>query len=153
MNCLKILLTAFIIGLSISSVHAQGDKHNIPPLKGVSARLQNGQEGRGMYYYDSSEVARIAEIILENDMLKENGLIFIQKDSLCNINRIILEGKISSLGEIIRLKDEQLFRLEKTPLVITDNSWKWWQYTLAAIGAVTFGFTAGIVYEQIENNK
>ncbi len=143
MNCLKILLTAFIIGLSIGSVHAQGDKHNIPPLKGVS-------EGRSMYYYDSSEVVRIAEIILENDMLKENELIYIQKDSLCSINRIILDDKISSLHEIIRLKDVQIYKMENTPVQLIDNSWKWWQYTLAAIGAATFGFTAGIVYENIK---
>ena len=146
-------MTAFIIGQSISLIHAQDERSENPTLKGVSARLQNGQEGRGMYYYDSIEVARIAEIILENDMLKENEMIFIQKDSLCNINRIILEDKINSLGEIIRLKEEQLFKLEKTPFQMTGKSWKWWQYTLAAIGAVTFGFTVGIVYEQIVNNK
>jgi len=143
MNCLKILLTAFIIGQSISLIHAQDERSENPPLKGVS-------EGRGMYYYDSTEVAQIAEIILENDMLKENEMIFIQKDSLRNLNRIILEDKINSLGEIIRLKDEQLFKLEKTPLQMTGKSWKWWHYTLAAIGAVTFGFTAGIVYENIK---
>ena len=143
MNCLKILLTAFIIGQRISLIHAQDERSENPPLKGVS-------EGRGMYYYDSTEVAQIAEIILENDMLKENEMIFIQKDSLRNLNRIILEDKINSLGEIIRLKDEQLFKLEKTPLQMTGKSWKWWHYTLAAIGAVTFGFTAGIVYENIK---
>jgi hypothetical protein len=80
-------------------------------------------------------------------MLRENEKLFTEKDSLQTVNRIILEEKIISLREIVRLKDEQIFKLEKTPVQVIDKSWKWWHYTLAAIGAVTFGFTAGIVYE------
>lgn len=119
----------FITGLSISLTCAQSD--NI---------------GKN-YYFDSSDVARIAEIILENEMLNANEKLYREKDSVYKINRILLDEKINSLQEIIRLKDEQLFKLENTPVQIIDKSWKWWHYTLAAIGAITFGFTAGIIYK------
>jgi hypothetical protein len=109
---------------------------------------QNDNIGKN-YYFDSSEVARIAEIILQNEMLTANEKLYREKDSVYKINRIILDEKINSLREIVRLKDEQLFKLENTPVQIIDKSWKWWHYTLAAIGAITFGFTAGIVYENV----
>ncbi len=86
---------------------------------------------------------------MENDMHRENEKLYTEKDSLQTVNRIILEEKIISLREIVSLKDEQIFRLEKTPVQIIDKSWKWWHYTLAAIGSITFGFTAGIVYENM----
>lgn len=131
------MLTAFITGLSIGSACAQSSS----PLFS-----QRSGETNPVFWYDSTEVAKIAEIILENEMLRKNEELYIQKDSLQNINRIILDEKINSLKEIIRLKDEQLIKLEKSPLPIIDKSWKWWQYTLAAIGAITFGFTAGVIY-------
>ncbi len=109
---------------------------------------QNDNIGKN-YYFDSTDVARIAEIILENEMLNANEKLYREKDSVFKINRILLDEKINSLREIVRLKDEQIFKLEKTPVQIIDKSWKWWHYTLAAIGAITFGFTAGIVYENV----
>ncbi len=136
MNCLKIPLIVFITGLSIGLVFAQNETAQPYNIK--------------VFCYDSAEVAKIAEIIIENEMMKENEKLYIQKDSLKNINRIILEEKISSLREIINLKNEQIIKMENTPLTVIDKSWKWWQYTLAAIGAVTFGFTAGIIYENMK---
>ena len=53
--------------------------------------------------------------------------------------------------KIIDLKEEQITRLEKIPRVeVTVRSWKWWHYTLAAIGAVGAGFTAGIIYQSFQ---
>lgn len=135
----------FITGLSISLVHAQNDNTLNPPL--ISPR--RGETNTGVYCYDSVEVSRIAEIILENEMLRENVMLYLEKDSLHTLNRIILEEKFSSMHEIVKLKDEQIFKLEKTPLQVIDKSWKWWHYTLAAIGAITFGFTAGVVFENM----
>ena len=132
MSYLKILLTAFIIGLSASSANGQNEKYT-----------PNGN----LYLYDSAEVAKIAELILENETLRENEKLYREKDSLYNVNRILFENKISSVKEIIKLKDEQIVKLEKTPLQVINNTWKWWHYTLAAIGAVTFGFTVGVIYE------
>jgi len=83
--------------------------------------------------------------------MKENENLYREKDSLYNVNRILFENKISSLKEIIKLKDEQIEKLERTPLQTIDKSWKWWHYTLAAIGAITFGFTAGVVYENVNH--
>ena len=125
-------MTAFIIGLSASSANSQNEKYT-----------PNGN----LYLYDSAEVAKIAELILENETLRENEKLYREKDSLYNVNRILFENKISSVKEIIKLKDEQIVKLEKTPLQVIDNTWKWWHYTLAAIGAVTFGFTVGVIYE------
>lgn len=99
--------------------------------------------------YDSSNVVKIAELILENETMKENEKLYQAKDSLYNVNEILLENKISSLNEIIKLKDEQIEKMEKTPLQVIDKSWKWWHYTLAAVGAVTFGFTVGVMYENV----
>jgi hypothetical protein len=130
---LKILLTVFIIGLSISSANGQ----------------TNHKTNERLFLYDSSEVVRIAELILENETMKENEKLYHKKDSLYNVNRILFENKLKSLNEIIMLKNEQIEKMEKTPLQIMDKSWRWWHYTLAAIGAVTFGFTVGIVYENI----
>ena len=84
MNYSKILLTVFITGLSINSVCAQSE--NLP--------LYSGEEA---FCYDSSEVAKIAEVILENEMFQQNHEFYTKKDSLYRVNRIILEGKISSL--------------------------------------------------------
>lgn len=117
----------------------------VPRLRGDMVQHDNAL----LFCYDSSEVARIAEIIFENDMFKENERLCIEKDSLHRVNRIILEEKIGSLREILRLKDEQIFKLETTPVQLADKSWKWWHFTLAAIGAITFGFTAGVVYENL----
>ena len=117
-------MTAFIIGLSASSANGQNEKYT-----------PNGN----LYLYDSAEVAKIAELILENETLRENEKLYREKDSLYNVNRILFENKISSVKEIVKL--------EKTPLQVIDNTWKWWHYTLAAIGAVTFGFTVGVIYE------
>lgn len=136
MSYLRILLTAFIIGLSASSANCQNEK------------LSSDSK---LYLYDSAEVVKIAELILENETLRDNEKLYREKDSLCNVNRILFENKIRSLKNIIKLKDEQIVKLEKTPLQIIDNTWKWWQYTLAAIGAVTFGFTAGVVYENLNH--
>jgi uncharacterized protein (UPF0216 family) len=113
-------------------------------------QTQNDNNGKN-YYFDSSEVSRIAEIILENEMLNANEKLYREKDSVYKINRILFDEKINSLHEIIRLKDEQIFKLENTPVQIIDKSWKWWHYTLATIGAITFGFTAGIVYENVNH--
>lgn len=85
-------------------------------------------------------------------MLRENEALYREKDSLFSINKLLMEGKITSIQEIIKLKDQQLSKLEKTPVHIIDKSWKWWQYFLAAIGAVTFGFTAGVIYENSLNH-
>jgi hypothetical protein len=126
-------LTVFIIGLSISSANGQ----------------TNHKTNEKIFLYDSSEVVRIAELILENETMKENEKLYHKKDSLYNVNRILFENKLKSLNEIIMLKNEQIEKMEKTPLQIMDKSWRWWHYTLAAIGAVTFGFTVGIVYENI----
>lgn len=124
-------MIVFITGLSISSARGQTDY----------------KTNEKLFLYDSSEVARIAELILENETMKVNEKLYRQKDSLYIVNRILFENKLSSLNEIIKLKDEQIEKLEKTPVQIINKSWKWWHYTLAAIGAVTFGFTAGIIYE------
>jgi hypothetical protein len=145
MSYLKILSTAFIIGLSVSSANGQNEGN--PSLFSP----QRGETNTGVFYYDSSEVAKIAELILENETLKENEELYMEKDSLNKVNRILFENKISSLNEIIKLKDEQIEKLEKTPLQIIDKSWKWWHYMLAAIRAVTFGFTAGIMYENLNH--
>ena len=126
-------MTAFITGLSISLTCAQSDN-----------------TGKN-YYFDSSDVARIAEIILENEMLNANQKLYREKDSVYKINRILFDEKINSMREIVRLKDEQIFKLENTPAQVIDKSWKWWHYTLAAIGAITFGFTAGIIYENVNH--
>lgn len=115
----------------------------------VGPKQGYSKENDTCYCYSNDEVKSIADIILENDMLKSNEASYIEKDSINNVNRVLMQGKINSLYEIIKLKDLQLDKLEKTGMQIIDNSWKWWQYTLAAIGAVTFGFTAGIVYENI----
>ena len=117
-------------------------------ITGLSTCLTHAQNNTKIYQYDSAEVAKIAEIILENATLKENESLYEQKDSLQSVNRLILEEKINSLRDIINLKDEQIIKLENTPLPVIDKSWKWWQYTLAAIGSITFGFTAGIVYSR-----
>lgn len=128
----------FITGLSISLAYAQNEDN--PPV-------EQNENYRKNYYFDSSEVARIAEIIIENEMLNANEKLYREKDSIYKISRVILDEKINSLREIIRLKDEQIFKLENTPIQIIDKSWKWWHYTLAAIGAITFGFTVGIIYK------
>lgn len=130
-------MIVFITGLSISSACAQNETYSLSSSGDV-------------FCYDSTEVTKIAEIILENEMMNENQKLYKQKDSLQNVNRVILEEKISSLREIIKLKDEQIIKMEKTPLPVIDKSWKWWHYTLAAIGAITFGFTAGIIYQKIK---
>jgi len=136
MNYLKILLIVFIIGLNASSTNGQNEKYT--------------PDGN-IYLYDSAEVVKIAELILENETLRINEKLYREKDSLYNVNRLFFENKISSLKDIIKLKDEQIGKLENTPLQVIDNSWKWWHYTLAAIGAITFGFTAGVVYENLNH--
>ena len=72
MNCLKTILTVFITGLSISLACAQSE--NNPPAE------QNENYGKN-YYFDSSDVARIAEIILENEMLSANQKLYREKDN------------------------------------------------------------------------
>lgn len=119
---------------------------------GLSLSSANGQDNdRSLYKYDSAEVAGIARIILENELFRENEILYRDKDSLFSFNKLLMEGKLTSLQEIIGLKDQQLSKLEKTPIQIIDKSWKWWQYFMAAIGAVTFGFTAGVIYENSLN--
>ena len=135
MTYLKILLTVFIIGLSASWANCQTSQKTDEKL----------------FLYDSSEVVKIAGLILENEALKENEKLYREKDSLYNVNRIFFENRIGSLKDIIKLKDEQIVKMENTPMQIIDNSWRWWQYALAAIGAVTFGFTTGVVYENLNH--
>lgn len=132
----------FICGLSVNSANGQDNNCN----------FSGDNPQKRFYKYDSSEVTEIAKIILENEMLRENEELYREKDSLFSINKLLLEGKITSLQEIIKLKDQQLNKLEKTPIQIIDKSWKWWQYIMAAIGAVTLGFTAGVIYENSLNH-
>ena len=118
---------------------------------GLNADYTNGQVPRNeppcnLYCFDSIEVAEIAKLILENDMLKQNEKLYEEKDSIYRVDRILHESKVKNLKEIITLKEEQIKKFEMTPQIITGKGWAWWQYALAAIGAVSFGFTAGIIY-------
>jgi hypothetical protein len=138
-NYYILLLILFICGLNSSSANGQDN----------DGQLAGDIPPGSIYKYDSSEVTEIARIILENEMLRENEVLYKGKDSLFSINKNLMEGKITSLQEIIKLKDLQLIKLEQTPIQIIDKSWKWWQYFIAAVGAVTFGFTAGVIYENV----
>jgi hypothetical protein len=135
------LLILFICGPGTSSVTGQVNKHN------TTCDSLTGH----FYEYDSCDVMEIAKLILENEMYKENESLYTQRDSLFTIRIIILEGKISTLQTIIGFKEQQLSKLEKTQVQITDKRWKWWQYIMAAVGAVTFGFTAGVIYESVNH--
>jgi len=104
-------------------------------------------ESRGIYCYDSLEVLEISNIILENDMLHENETEYIKRDSMYVLKTGLFESKIIDLGKIIGLQDEQLKKLESYTAEIKETGWKWWQYTLAFIGTVTFGFTAGVIFD------
>jgi len=108
-----------------------------------SASAQN----KPAYCYDSVEVQEIAKMILENDMLRENEKEYEKKDSLYELKIQMLGEKTLGLEKIISYKDEQIRKLENIPHEIKQTGWQWWQYTLACIGAVTFGFTVGIIYE------
>ena len=93
-------------------------------------------------------MAEIGNIILENDMLRENEKEYLKRDSLFSIKAVLSEEKIISLQKIVNLKNEQLTNLEISAEEISSASWKWWHYTLAFIGTVTFGFTAGVIYDR-----
>lgn len=79
-------------------------------------------------------------------MLRENQKLFEEKDSLYCEDRSLLELKINSLEEIIKLKEDQIKKFEVTPRIVEKRGWTWWQYTLAAIGTLATGFTVGIIY-------
>jgi hypothetical protein len=128
----KILLPIlFITGLNTDYTNGQGIKE-VPVIN--------------TYTFDSMEVAEIAKIILENDMLKENEILSREKDSLYRQNNELFGEKIKRMQEIIDLKEQQIRRFEPTPQILKKKGWKWWQYTLAAVGAVCAGFTAGVIY-------
>ncbi|MGA2669713.1 MAG: hypothetical protein ABSF32_12500 [Ignavibacteria bacterium] len=116
-----------------------------------SVNYTNGQvikdvpAGR-LFNFDSAEVARIAEIMLENDMLRENQKLYEEKDSIYRADRSLFELKINGLQDVINLKEEQIKKFEMTPRIVEKKGWTWWQYTLAAIGTLATGFTAGIIY-------
>jgi hypothetical protein len=84
--------------------------------------------------------------MLENDMLRENQKLYEEKDSIYSAERSLLETKINSIEEVIKLKEEQIKKFEMTPRIVEKKGWTWWQYTLAAIGTLATGFTAGIIY-------
>lgn len=132
-NFFKIILPIlFIIGSKANYTQGQtsGDK------------LQCHQ-----YCFDSVEIACIAKVILENEMLKENEILYTQKDSINLSERELLNGKIRRLQEVISLKEEQIKKFESIPRIMEKKGWTWWQYSLAAIGTVCAGFTAGVIYE------
>jgi hypothetical protein len=132
-----------IFGLSSASVNAQTDKSILK-----KSPFENGAaESRGIYCYDSLEVLEIGNIILENDMLLANEKEYQKRDSLQVLKSGLFENKINDLGKIISYKDEQLKKMESVSAELKGARWKWWQYTLAFIGAATFGFTAGVIFE------
>lgn len=116
-------------------------------ITGLNSSFVTGQS-KDVYCYDSAEVAEIGNIILENDMLRDNEKEYLKRDSLFSLKTSLLEEKIISLQRIIDLKDEQLTKIEITAEELSSDSWKWWHYTLAFIGTVTFGFTAGVIYDR-----
>ncbi len=122
----------------------------IGPATG-SANAQNKNfETKPVYCYDSLEVMEIARLILENDLLRNNEKEYEARDSLYELKIILLKEKVSGLESIISLKHEQIIKLENIPHEIKQTGWQWWHYTLACIGAMTFGFTAGVIYENLK---
>jgi hypothetical protein len=89
-------------------------------------------------------------LIIDNNTLKNVNKKLIENTELYRANETLFRSRSDSLLKIIDLKEEQITGLEKIPRVaVTEHSWKWWQYTLAAIGAAGAGFTAGIIFENI----
>jgi len=123
----------------------------IGPAAGSASAQNKIYDSKSVYCYDSIEVMEIARLILENDLLRNNEKEYESRDSLYELKIISLKEKVSGLESIISLKDEQIIKLENIPHEIKQaGGWQWWHYTLACIGAVTFGFTAGIIYENLK---
>ena len=97
---------------------------------------------------DSNQVKAVELLINDNEMLNKINANQGEQIELYKANERLKDDKIFKLEAVIGLKEQQIKELEgiRIPVVI-DSKWKWWHYTLAFIGAVTFGFTAGIIYE------
>jgi hypothetical protein len=104
----------------------------------------------GCITLDSNQFKAIELLIIDNNTLKNVNKKLIENTELYRANETLFRSRSDSLLKIIDLKEEQITGLEKIPRVaVTEHSWKWWQYTLAAIGAAGAGFTAGIIFENI----
>ena len=77
-----------------------------------------------------------------------NGELYNQTELLSKSNEI-LQSQKKDLYRIIDLKEQQIIKLERTPVPII-TARKWYIDVLIVTGALTAGFTAGVIYS---NNR